>query len=187
MKKQELKPEQGKRLKKCLERMGKTQAQLAKEAFLSQQTISKIINGGTALSRDNAVLFSRILNVRLEYLLLESDYMTTEDLIHANGRLLNAIDSACIALIEALGYKITVDEEPGDYKEVSVYPKDTPESISRRIENAFPVSMTILQTPSGARRRFRTEEIDRVVKDIIDYARFKCESPFHRFDSPSVK
>ena len=149
MKKQDIKPEQGECLKRCLERIGKTQAQLSAETYISQQTISKIINGKTALSRDNAVLFSRALNVRLEYLLLESEYMTTEDLIYANGKLLNTIDSACIALIEALGYKITVDKERGDYKEISVYPKDTPESISRRIENTFPVSMTILETPSG--------------------------------------
>lgn len=187
MKKQDIKPEQGERLKKCLERIGKTQAQLSAETYISQQTISKIINGKTALSRDNAVLFSRALNVRLEYLLLESECMTTEDIILATGELLGGIDSACNALIEALGYKIINSGERDDRKKITVYLKDTPESISKRIETTIPDRIVILETPSGKRRGFESEEIDRMIKDIVDYVRFRCENTFHRFDSPSVK
>ena len=54
-----IKPEQGIRLKAWLEETGTTQAELADDIHISQQTISKIINGKSALTESNAAAIAR--------------------------------------------------------------------------------------------------------------------------------
>ena len=79
MKKPIIKPEQGKRLKAALKYRNKSQKWLSDNAHISQPTISDIINGKVRLTEQNALLFSRVLDISLKYLLLESDYITSEE------------------------------------------------------------------------------------------------------------
>ena len=191
MKKQIIKPEQGKRLKKCIEYANMTQLSLADEAHISQQHLSNIINGKAALTPDNAMIFSKILKVRLKYLLLESDYMTENERISAicNGTTLK--NTSCYDLIESVGYKIIDMKENADgsresmhrnYKQIIINSDDTPEQILERASFTPPTRVVILQKPSGERVSIEQEELLQIINNIADYAKFQCETLFHRFD-----
>lgn len=86
MKDYELDEKIGKRLAECMKSAkinGSTLAQEANKYYsmhnlastknMSQQKISTIVNGRVHLKKEDAELFAKILNVNLDYLLLESD------------------------------------------------------------------------------------------------------------------
>lgn len=91
MKDYELDEKIGKRLAECMKSAkinGSTLAQEANKYYsmhnlastknMSQQKISTIVNGRVHLKKEDAELFAKILNVNLDYLLLESEYMTLD-------------------------------------------------------------------------------------------------------------
>lgn len=86
----------GKRVKECRELRALSQEELIDRIHLlpgnngktrNPKQISYIENGTRKLSNDYAVLISQALDVRIEYLLLEDDFMTEADRIsiHANN------------------------------------------------------------------------------------------------------
>ena len=196
MKKQIIKPEQGERLKKCIKHANMTQLSLADKAHITQQHLSNIINGKAALTPDNAMIFAKILKVRLKYLLLESDYMTEDERISAicSGKTLKT--TSCYDLIESVGYKIIDMKENPDgsqesmhrgYKKIVINLDDTPEQILERASLANPVRVIVLQKPSGERVSIEQEELLQIINNIADYAKFQCETLFHRFDPHFMK
>lgn len=191
-----IKPEQGKRLKNCLKRMGKTGIWLAENAFLSQQYISRIINGKAPLSAENVDRFSKLLNVRPEYLLLESDYMTEEDRITAICGNNIEIETACINLIELLGYKIIDTEKNSDgnyvsihrdYKKINVLMDDTPERILHKVDNTPPIRVYIFKNPLGQKKYIEQDKLYQIIKSISDYANLQCETIFKEFNNHFLK
>lgn len=192
MKKQEIKPEQGKRLKLCLQYANQTQIQLAEKTFISQQTISKIINGKAPLSLDNAVRFSRALDVRLEYLLLEDDDMT---ILEKSGKWYTSwFDqrTACLSLISSLGFTVIDMQENADgtkesmhrrFKHVTINEDEHPDRILEIVGNEPPVRIFKIKTPKGGIAIFEQQEFENLLKDIQDYARFQCERPLRRFEN----
>ncbi|MCC8127128.1 MAG: helix-turn-helix domain-containing protein [Clostridiales bacterium] len=182
-----IKPEQGKRLKSCLTRKNKTQKWLSEATYISQQTISKIINGESRLTNENALLFSRALNVRLDYLLLEDDYMTDVDRFKAIAQSRNEKDIACYALIDALGYKIIDMKMNPDgskssmhkpLKQVRINKDDTDEQILEKVHDAPFVRYYIIENPEGKRTQVDMEDMLKIQMAIKDYAVFQLEQPF---------
>lgn len=74
MKNIELNKKQGNRLKECRTRANLTQQMLSDESNFSKQHISYIECGKRGMSYEAAAIFSKILGVKKEYLLCESDY-----------------------------------------------------------------------------------------------------------------
>lgn len=191
MKKQEIKPGQGERLKRCLEYAGVSQKSLALETFVSQQTISKIINEKAPLSRDNAVLFSRALNVRLEYLLLEDNYMTENEIISMYYQLVFDRSSKCESIVEALGYKVITMQENADgtsesmhreYKTINILEEDTPETIMDKARSAPNVRVYKVISPDGRIAFIEQSAYNEMIRDIEDYAKFVCEKLFCKLE-----
>jgi len=191
LKKQEIKPGQGKRLKECIKYANTTQEKLAELVFTTPQTISKIANERSPLSLDNAVRISRALKVRLEYLLLEDDYMTEAEKIHEYTTQDIARKNGCHSLIESLGYSvITMRENPDGssesmhrpFKRLTINDNDTPQQILQRAEMAYPVRIYALKAPDGRSVYIEQDEYMRIIQEIEDYAVMKCEKQFHQFE-----
>lgn len=112
MKKPIIKPEQGKRLKAALKYRNKSQKWLSDNAHISQPTISDIINGKVRLTEQNALLFSRVLDISLKYLLLESDYITSEEKAADRWQSYSKREQLYLQILELHGYELitTVSE-----------------------------------------------------------------------------
>ncbi len=78
MKKKELNPEHGNRLKMCLDYRKISQKELAEKSGYTRQYISNIVVGKKNMSLESAKIFAKILNVQEEFLLCENYAMTKE-------------------------------------------------------------------------------------------------------------
>lgn len=191
MKRQEIKPGQGNRLKECIKHANITQDRLAELVYTTPQTISKIANEKSPLSYDNAVRISRALKVRLEYLLLEDDYMTEAEIMHEYHSQDLARKNSCHSLIEVLGYTVkTMKENPdgsresihGHFKRLT-FPEDySLTQIKQQAELTPPVRMYTLSAPDGRSVFIEQDEYVRLIQDIEDYAIMKCEKHFQQFE-----
>lgn len=162
----------------------------------ARNTISNIENGKASISPEYAHLLSKVLNVRPEFFLLETDFATEQERISAICH--NTIDKLelCTLLIEKMGYKIITMEEKQDgtkcsmhrdYKKITILSDDSAEDILRKTENALSIRYYILQSPNGSKKTIDQDEFDRIVHNILDYAKFEIEKPFHRFDNHFMK
>lgn len=104
--KRELNPEQGNRLKECLEDIRMAQKELAQKSGYTQQYISNIVVGKKNMSHESADIFSQILGIKKEYLLCESDFKNrAEEQKSSIDWELNKL-SALDNLLDQLGYYI---------------------------------------------------------------------------------
>jgi len=110
-KKSDIKDEQGKRLKAALQHAKMTQAELSEKCYISQQSISKIVNNKAPLTIENAHSFSQVLGVRYQYLLSMDGFMTEADRHRTLIDLTVQIKNECFSLVSALGYTIIDMEE----------------------------------------------------------------------------
>ena len=119
---------------------------------MSQQKISTIVKGRVSLKKDDAELFAKILNVKVEYLLLESDYMTDCEHIQAVAQSNVNEDIACYTFMEALGYKfIDLHTNPDGseesmhrrFKYLKVNIDDTDEQILDKAHNTPPFVISL--------------------------------------------
>ena len=154
---------------------------------MSQQKISTIVTGRVSLKKEDAEIFARILNVKVEYLLLESDYMTEDEHIHAVAQSNVKEELACYALMEALGYKfIDLKVNPDGskesmhkrYKYLKINKDDIDEQILDKAHNTPPVRYFIIEDPDGRCAHIETDDLFRMQKAIRDYAVFQLEQPF---------
>jgi len=198
MKKQEIKAGQGEHLKKSLSYAKMNQKQLADTGFASKQLISNIINERAPLTPDNAYKFARVLGVRPEYLLMESEYMTESERIKSISAYNNKASSLCIELIEALGYRIIDMKTNPDgisesmhrpysritiNKSIDAYSSDDSDSdILQKAREAIPVRIYVIESPSGKRVDIEMEEFQRIIKSILNFTEFQLDAPFHHFD-----
>ena len=144
----EIKPQCGKRLKDWLNECNITQEELGNRIHLSQQTISKIVNGKATLTPDVARLISEsVPNADGEFIL--SDYLLNPDFEHkTESALLHSrlareyrCDDLIDQLIQSHGYKL-------------IY-KDIP---SRDKTGAFYIPMVEITDENGNSRYWRIEE-----------------------------
>lgn len=198
MKKQEIKAGQGEHLKKSLAYAKMNQTQLAETGFASKQLISNIINERAPLTADNAYKFARVLGVRPEYLLMESEYMTESERIKSISAYNNRASSLCCELIEALGYRIIDTKTNPDgssesmhrpysritiNKSIDAYSSnDSDNDILQKARESIPVRIYVIESPSGKRAEIEMEEFHRMIKYILNFIEFQLDIPFHRFD-----
>lgn len=191
MRKCEIKPGQGKRLRECIRYANTTQEKLAEAIFTTPQTISKIVNEKCPLSNENAVRISRTLKVRLEYLLLEDDYMTSDELIHECSNQRYGRVNSCQSLIESLGYSFITLKENADgskesmhrpIKKLVINDDDTPSQIIEKAAISYPVRVYIMEASDGRSVYVEQDEYFQLLRDIEDYTHMKCEKIFHQID-----
>lgn len=101
--KRKLNPEQGKRLNECLKKRRLTQKELAEKSGYTPQYISNIIVGKKNMSEDSAKVFSKILNVRKEYLLCDDNFMTTTEFINSEYAFWDARDTSIMNILKLIG------------------------------------------------------------------------------------
>lgn len=148
--KKKLNPKCGKRLSECRAEKNITQEQLAEKTGYSIQHISYIECGKRNLSLDAANAFSKILDVRTEYLLCEDDCKTIDEFASS---LFNK--GPISELLAILGLEVTKYEyEPMEDK------KMTPEDKA-----AFDEEMRKIQAIVDEVREFASFKIQRLNKE----------------------
>lgn len=177
-------PEQGERFKACLKYANMTQTELASKSYISQQTISKIVQNKVPLSAENALVFAKHLKVRHGYLLCLDQYMTNDERDRAIIALRLNVASCSEALLRSLGYEIIDMEQKEDgscesihrpHKHVVVSITDTDEEILQKAHSAFPVRVLMVKKPDGSISEIGYEEYRKTLRGIEDYAAFLIE------------
>lgn len=168
--KAEINPLWGIRLKEICDECDIRQADLAKRIFISQQTISKIINGKATLTLQTA---QRIIDLypqyRIEWLTGRDDYKTLDDLI---GKRVHARHEAA-DLIERVmnlhGYTIRTEWVTPDIS------KMTKAQLTEYERNPYHEPRYSLWDGKGNGRYFQSKkEIDALLRDISRYVFLKC-------------
>ena len=99
---EELNKKRGQRLKECRELRKMTQNKLAMLSHCSPQSISYIENGRRGMSRELAHIFAEKLQVKEEYILLESDFKTDSEKIKYENNIMDAIDNFAFKYLTSL-------------------------------------------------------------------------------------
>lgn len=166
--------EVGRRLRECREWRGLSRDKLVErvEALSenggktrSVKQISYIENGTRKLSNEYALLLSRALNIRIEYLLLQDGYRTESDRIDAISSGTHEVYDLITELIKLHGYEIVADTF--DYE-----PLEKDEN-GREYRN---VHFGIKSTEDYACAYIGQNEINRLIDEIDDFVEFKCLS-----------
>lgn len=165
--------EVGRRLRECRELRGLSRDKLVErvEALAenggktrSVKQISYIENGTRKLSNEYALLLSRALNIRIEYLLLQDSYRTEGDRIGAIVSGTNKVYDLITELIKLHGYEIvadTFDWEPLEEENGNKFRK---------------VHYGIKSTETGACAYIGYSKINSLIDEIDDFIEYKCSS-----------
>jgi len=189
-KKSDIKDEQGKRLKAALQHAKMTQAELSEKCYISQQSISKIVNNKAPLTIENAHSFSQVLGVRYQYLLSMDGFMTEADRHRTLIDLTVQIKNECFSLVSALGYTIIDMEESDDgsrnsmhrpYKCIKVRDGASDDEILRTADVTPCVRIFKIKSPDGRIAQIEQDDYMKMWQNIEDYARFQCEKQFERY------
>lgn len=168
--KAEINPLWGERLKILLKEVDLRQSQLAAKIPISQQTISKIINGSASLTLQTA---QRIVDLypqyRIEWLTGRDDYKTLDELI---GKRVDARHEA-VNLIERLmklhGYTIRTEWVDPDTSGM------TKAELAKYKRKPYQEARYSLWDTKGNGRYFqKKEELDALFRDISRYVFLKC-------------
>ena len=197
MKDYELDEKIGKRLAECMKSAkinGSTLAQEANKYYsmhnlastknMSQQKISTIVSKS---KKEDAELFAKILNVNLDYLLLESEYMTLDANIKDIAQ--TGVDElmSFFSFMDKLGYKFIISKSNSEgneipmyrnYKDIRIYKDYTDEQILSKAHSSTPVQYWIIESPDGLRTLVNVEDIFNIKNSIINYAKFQFEEFF---------
>ena len=183
MKKQTKNNKNGLRLKKCRKEKGYSQEKLAELSNYSVQTVSYIENGNRNMSRESAHTFAKILGIREEYLLGETDYPTPSDMYRAMMTEMQKKEQTYIDLMEKYGYKIIGTGET-EWKNVNIFREHVEdgekEEIIRRVAEAPYVKYVLLQSPNGSVKRMDLDRYKSLINDIEDYFIFQIERCFEQ-------
>lgn len=94
---------------------------LGPKHYITKSSVSKICKGETTLSPDNAVSFSKVLDVPLDYLMCKTDYRNVDEEAHAiwSKNKTDRIDRliSFTSLLDCLGYTVEYilsDKHPSD-------------------------------------------------------------------------
>lgn len=168
--KTDINPLWGKRLKQLCEENKLSQAELAERIPISQQTISKIINGKAALTLQTA---QRIVDLfpqwRIEYLTGRDGFKTLDDLIgkrvDARHEVINLIER----LVKIHGYTIRTEWVDPDTSRM------TKRELAEYKRKPYQEPRYSLWDPKGNGRYFQSKaELDTLILDISKYAVFRC-------------
>lgn len=191
-------PNSGERLKQCIMDANMTQAELASASGFTQQYISNIVVGKKPMTVKAASVFSKLLDVRQEYLLLEDDYKTQREFWEKRHSLFEKRDDIAMQLLNLCGYEPVCDfienwEELGLDKQIyGPFPdgdnagKHVPLELDRQTRHS-----TEIIAPNGKRFYCDTEDIEILSYELIEYIYFRMgqlESKYAwRYDSGRIR
>ena len=166
------------RLRKCIDNSGKNDKDIAKEAGYTPQHISNLVRGKKTLTTDTARILSRVLGVRMEYLLYEDNYMTETEKISSEISNLKDVSINICNVLDNKGYCLLNDEYAktcGTFKTISItHPYETEEKTANEIlEN---IKEKIMKTRSSVKPICEKCKVIKRKGSI----RIICENPKHK-------
>ena len=178
--KREINPKQGENLKKLCDNENITQAKLAEMIFLSQQTISKIINGSATLTEHTArAITEKFPKYRMEWLLGYDSFETFDDYLSSILSGQAEIRSIIERLMLLHGYRV---------KEEQVAPNIdlmTDEELQEYKRRPYCETRCAIKDSSGNIKYIGTEELIEIFRMIDDFVEFICsrtvEKPFNDY------
>lgn len=192
-----LNPKQGERLRNCIKDRFMTQKELGNRSGYTPQYISSIVNGKKRLSAEAALSFSKILDVRPEYLLGQDNHKKFLDVAHFENKKKEYLFECIYALIEANGYEWlcsfirnwdAIDRSPyaNDVKSYAdMINKGDPEYSHKVMVQAEIYNE--IKRPNGERFECSHEDFDNAVNQIYHFAAFVMESLFRKYKDYSRK
>lgn len=188
----------GERLKQCIIDANMTQVELASASGFTQQYVSNIVVGKKPMTVKAASVFSKLLGVRQEYLLLEDDYKTQREFWGKRRSIFKKRDDIAMQLLNLCGYEPVCDfienwEELGLDKQIyGPFPdgdnagKHVPLELDTKTRHS-----TELIAPNGKHFYCDTEDIAILSYELIEYIYFRMgqlESKYAwRYDSGWIK
>ena len=133
MKRGEINPEQGNRLNKCIKYRNMTKKELAQKANYTPQQISKIVNGHSRLTNEAAIIFAKVLDIDLKYLLLESRYMTAEEKAEDRRQSYSKREQLYLQILELNGYELIT----------------TVSELEEKVSNSFFIKQWVIEDECG--------------------------------------
>lgn len=109
--KKEINPEQGKRLRECLNEQRFSQKELAEKSGYTPQYISNIVVGKKNMSYESASAFAKILHVKTEFLLCEIDCKTDAEMLKECLNWEIETQHVICNLLNQMGYDIEIQAE----------------------------------------------------------------------------
>ena len=168
-------PKRGKNLKELCADEKISQAELAKKIFVSQQTISKIINGTATLTEQMArAITEKFPKYRIEWLLGYDSFKTIDDYISSIVSGQTEIQSIIERLMALHGYRVIeeqvapnidlmTDEELQEYKRKPYYEK-----------------RYAIKSSTGNIKYLDIEELIGIFRMIDDFVEFICSRTVER-------
>lgn len=188
----------GERLKQCIIDANMTQAELASASGFTQQYISNIVVGKKPMTVKAASVFSKLLDVRQEYLLSEDDYKTQREFWEKRHSIFEKRNDIAMQLLNLCGYEPVCDfienwEELGLDKQIygpfldgDNAGRHVPLELDRQIRQA-----TEIIAPNGKRFYCDAEDIEILSYELIEYIYFRMgqlESKYAlKYDSGRIR
>lgn len=192
MMQKELNKKRGERLRRCIEEKNVTQKSLAADANFTEQHISKLVKGKSNLTTDTARTLSRILGVRMEYLLYEDDFKTEIEKISSQLKSLSDISQNICNVLSSKGYRLVYDEYINScetFKIVSIsYPyeiegktaQEIKDNIIDKLQSTNEQNMIALKHPDGRIIRITSSLFNKIVSDIENYIDYQMHMIFSK-------
>lgn len=179
----------GERLRKCIEEKGMKQKDVAAAAHFTEQHISNIVKGKCKLTTDTARSLSKVLGVRIEYLLCEDDYKTKFDYHLSSMKNMEEITNCLCKILDCKGYSLHHDEyteSAKPYKVITIDSteiEDTPENelnklIERKLYLADEQTNFALKHPDGRIIRISSKHFHALLSDIENYIDYKMHMEY---------
>ncbi len=184
-KKADINLKQGLRLSKVRKSRNITQERLAELSDYSVQTISGIENGSRRMTLESATIFSKVLNIRKEYLMCEDDFETVSKIFISKYKKDCKLRDAFHTLMTSCGYSFNTSvfhyELDGKIVDDTIL-VDLPMAWE---ENYVPYEKIIdeckFTTPNGEIKIKSNsyekiqEGIDAIENELLDYLEFKLQ------------
>lgn len=172
----------GKRLAECRKKRDLSQEELVEKIMLlpenngkerNEKQISFIETGKRSISLEYARLLSKVLNCRVEYLLLEDDFETESDRIQdIIGQHTDAVSMIMqIALLN--GFEVSKQMIDTELKHIR-FPSDlTDDELLKRANESPGVPYVWISSKDGKKRRMEYADFCDMIGEIEDYIVFR--------------
>lgn len=183
--KQEINPKCGENLKRLYERYGITQAQLSEKTGISQNTLSRIINGKAALSYNIATQIADYYpDIKISWLMGETEFQTEmeEKLFPVVKRLISKkkMEKSVLALLKVWGISIELNSEDCPDLTTDEFCDLPPNGMTEICKASFekingPRAFVIKDEHGEIFKYISHEEYWRFIEDIFDYVDMKFD------------
>lgn len=189
MNQEELNIIRGERLRKYIEEKNMKQKDVAVAAHFTEQHISNIVKGKCKLTTDTARALSKVLDVRIEYLLCEDDYKTKSDYYLSSMKNMKEITNCLCKILDCKGYSLHHDnytEAAKPYKTITLFSNEIDgksgnslnDLINKKLELSTEQITIALKHPDGRIIRISSEHFYSLLSDIENYIDYKMHMEY---------